>query len=314
MITAVGNPVYDEIETPFVKTDGRVLSGCSTNFCLTLAKLGMKAALVGNVGLDTKSKLGSDLARFGVEHVLFDSSETGGFNLRYFGDHGERELRLLGDAGPIARFPKEYLASEYIVFGPILGEIDSEYIRLVRSESNAKIVLDPQGILRIRRDGEIVHEKTPDVKELMSLCDIVKPNELECEVLTGIDPRVDSRTPAEIIKSWGPELVIITLAELGSVIYDGEEFIRIPPYETDAMDSTGAGDTYLGGFMYGYVNREDLHECGCMGSAVASVMIEHTGPDFPLDLAEASARRDRLLRMKSEPEFAKREGRIDGQG
>jgi len=305
IVTAVGNPVYDLIQTPFVKTDGRVLSGCSTNFCLALAKLGVKTSLVGNIGTDLKEKFAADLGRFGVEHRLFESSESGGFSLRYFGNHGERELKLLGDAGSIVAFPDEYLDSDYVVFGPILGEVDHDYIAMVRDKTNAKIVLDPQGILRNHTDGDIFHEKKPDTERLIGLCDIVKPNELECKVLTGIDPREDARTPAEMIKSWGPKLVIITLAELGSVIYDGSNFTPIPPYDTLAKDSTGAGDTYMAGFMYGYMNGWDIYECGCMGSAVASVMIENTGPDFPLTLEEADNRRRKLLQKKSETELLK---------
>ena len=300
MITAVGNPVYDMIETPFIKTDGRVLSGCSTNFCLALAKLGVKTLLVGNIGLDLKRRFSVDLERFGIDHTLYESSESGGFSLRYYGDHGERELKLLGDAGLISSFPDKYLESDFIVFGPILGEVGTDYIANVKSNSNAKIVLDPQGILRNHTDGNIFHEKKPDTEKLIGMCDIVKPNELECKVITGIDPRVDVRTPAEMIKSWGTELVIITLAELGSVIYNGDTFVQIPAYDTIAKDSTGAGDTYMGGFMYGYMNGWDLYECGCMGSAVASVMIEHTGPDFPLNLNEANQRKEKLLKMKSE--------------
>lgn len=305
MITAVGNPVYDLIETPFIRTDGRVLSGCSTNFCLALSKLGVKTSLIGNIGHDLKDKFVSDLDRFAIQHTLFESSESGGFSLHYFGNHGERELKLLGDAGSIVEFPNEYLKSDYVVFGPILGEVDYDYVAGVKANSSGKIVLDPQGILRNHTDGKIFHEKKADTEKLIGLCDVVKPNELECKVLTGIDPREDARTSAEMIKSWGPGLVIITLAELGSVIYDGSEFTPIPPFDTLAKDSTGAGDTYMAGFMYGYMNGWNLYECGCMGSSVASVMIENTGPDFPLTLEEAETRRRKLLALKSETELLK---------
>jgi sugar/nucleoside kinase (ribokinase family) len=313
MITAVGNPVYDEIETPFIKTDGRVLSGCSTNFCLALAKLGLKTSLVGNVGDDKRGDLSSDLSSFGIDHCLFSSHETAGFSIRYYGDKGERELKLLGDAGSIAGFPKERAQSDWIVFAPILAEIDHGYVEMVKAISDSKTALDPQGILRRQTEGRVYHEKGPDAERIIGLCDIVKPNELECKVLTGLDPRADSRTPAEMIKSWGPQLVIITLAELGSVIYDGERFVSVPPYETLAKDSTGAGDTYLGGFIYGQLRGWDLYESGCMGSAVASVMIEQTGPGFPLTVEEAERRCEKLLKMKSETELLDKEGRADGQ-
>ncbi len=302
MITAVGNPVYDTIETPFIRTDGRVLSGCSTNFCLALAKLGVGSTLVGNIGGEFKDMIVSDLDRFGLAYTLYDSEESGGFGLRYYGDHGERELKLLGDAGSIDSFPDECVGSDFVVFGPILGEVDLAYIENVKTMSTAQIVLDPQGILRNHRNGVIFHEKKDETEKLIGLCDIVKPNELECEVLTGIDPRINARRPAEMIKSWGPKIVVITLAELGSVIFDGADFISIPAYETIAKDSTGAGDTYMAGFMYGYIKGWNLRRCGCMGAAVASVMIEHTGPDFPLVLDETLERQQKLLRLNTEIE------------
>jgi len=49
-LVAIGNPVYDEIITPYVRTEGRVLSGCSTNACLAAKKLGLEnVALIGCV-------------------------------------------------------------------------------------------------------------------------------------------------------------------------------------------------------------------------------------------------------------------------
>ena len=52
MIVAFGNPVYDYIKTPSVTTGTRVLSGCSTNGCLALARLGHATTLVGRIGAD----------------------------------------------------------------------------------------------------------------------------------------------------------------------------------------------------------------------------------------------------------------------
>ena len=56
-VTALGNPVFDYIETPYVKTDWRVPSGCSFNAALTIGKLGGKVSAVGRVGEDFLDKL-----------------------------------------------------------------------------------------------------------------------------------------------------------------------------------------------------------------------------------------------------------------
>lgn len=298
MITAVGNPVYDLIVTPHISTEGRVLSGCSTNFALVLAKLGIPVTLIGSAGPDFAEKFETDLKRFGIQYQLLPSKQTGGFSLRYFGDHGERELALLGEADPIKSFDKAHLKADWIMLGPILQEIDEKLFDWIKKNSSAKIFLDPQGLLRGVRDGKIYHESTPSVKKIISKVDVVKPNELETKVLTGIDPRLDPYTPAEEIKSWGPKFVIITLAELGSVIYDGKDFYEIPAFETEAVDATGAGDTYAGGFVSAMTKGYDLERAGLFASSVASIMVENTGPDFELDWEEALRRTAVLDKLK----------------
>ncbi|MCI0405281.1 MAG: PfkB family carbohydrate kinase [candidate division Zixibacteria bacterium] len=298
MITAVGNPVYDLIVTPHVSTGGRVLSGCSTNFALVLAKLGIPVTLIGSAGPDFAEKFEADLKRFGIRYQLLPSKQTGGFSLRYYGDHGERELSLLGEADPIKSFEKAHLRADWIMLGPILQEIDEKLFDWIKKNSSAKIFLDPQGLLRGVREGKIYHESTSQVKKIISQVDVVKPNELETKVLTGIDPRLDPYTPAEEIKSWGPKIVIITLAELGSVIYDGKDFYEIPAFETEAVDATGAGDTYAGGFVSGMTKGYDLEKTGLFASSVASIMVENSGPDFELSWEEALRRTAVLDKLK----------------
>ncbi len=298
MITAIGNPVYDLIVTPHISTDGRVLSGCSTNFALVLAKLDIPVTLIGSAGPDFAEKFETDLKRFGIRYQLLPSKQTGGFSLRYYGDHGERELTLLGEADPVKSFDKAHLKADWIMLGPILQEIDEKLFDWIKKNSSAKIFLDPQGLLRGVREGKIYHESTPQVKKIISQVDVVKPNELETKVLTGIDPRLDPYTPAEEIKSWGPKIVIITLAELGSVIYDGKDFYEIPAFETEAMDATGAGDTYAGGFVTALTKGYDLGKAGLFASSVASIMVENTGPDFELSWEEALRRTAVLDKLK----------------
>lgn len=296
MITCVGNPVFDRIKTLRIESEGRVLSGCSTNACLALSKLGVETSLVGRVGLDFDQQFRADMERFGIRYAVEEASESGGFQLIYYDDQGNRTLDLLGDAGAITFFPEGLTSSEWILFGPILRELDLDYVRMVKSQSDAKIFVDPQGFIRTGNSGRIEHFKTDEIVEIASLADVFKPNEMECRVLTGIDPRVDYETPARTIKSWGAGLVILTLAEQGSVIYDGNDFYRIPAYATDALDSTGAGDTYAAGLIYALDHNYDYFAAGCFAGCVSSIMIENCGPDFPLTLAEAESRKERLLR------------------
>ncbi|MEW6685602.1 MAG: PfkB family carbohydrate kinase [Candidatus Edwardsbacteria bacterium] len=293
MILCIGNPVYDTIITPYIKTDGRVLSGCSTNACLALAKLGEETTLVGSIGKDYEEKFLKDLRRYNIKSFVTSSPQTGGFTLIY-PPEGERQLSVLGVADEITEIPENFLEADYVFFGSILQETSKQLFQETKKKSRAKLFLDPQGILRKINDGKILHECPPDIEEIVSLFDIVKPNEYEAEVITGINARKDAYSVVKKIHSWGCKIAIVTLAELGSVIYDGNKFYDIPAYPTKAIDSTGAGDTYAAGFIFESLRSDNLQEIGCFASAVASIMVENTGPDFPLSLTEVERRSETL--------------------
>jgi sugar/nucleoside kinase (ribokinase family) len=93
--------------------------------------------------------------------------------------------------------------------------------------------------------------------------------------------------------------VIVTLAELGSLIYDGKNFIDIPPIETEAVDATGCGDTYMAGFTFEYLKSGgDLRRSGCYASCTSTIMLENVGPDFPMSEAMIRERQEKLLAME----------------
>jgi len=300
VIVAIGNPVYDSIKTQKVDTQGRVLSGCSTNAALALSKMGEKTRLIGSVGDNMKERFVADLEKFGIAHHITPSRETGGFALEYFDDFGNRTLDLLGRAEPIDDIePEHYWDARAVLIGPILQEISGDLIDDIRRNFDGLMFCDPQGLLRdVDDNGRIFHEKPDGFEDVLGMFDIVKPNELEGKVLTGIDCREDPFEAAKVIQSWGPKIVVVTLAELGSVIYDGKQFIEIPPYEIDLVDATGAGDTYMAGFTFEYLKSGgDLRKCGCYASCTSSIMIENVGPDFPMTEAAIRERQEKLLAM-----------------
>lgn len=300
MITAIGNPVYDYIKTQKVETPGRVLSGCSTNAALALSKMGQKTHLIGAVGEDFRQQFAADLKRFDIGHTLLPSRQTGGFSLVYYDDFGNRTLDLLGRADNISTVsPNLYHDSKAVLIGPILGEISFELVAEIRRNFTGLYFCDPQGLLRgAHDDGRIFHHKPAGIEQVLGRFDIVKPNELEGKVLTGIDCRENPYEAARAIKSWGPNIVIVTLAELGSVVYDGHRFVDIPPYEVNLVDATGAGDTYMAGFTFEYLRSGgDLRRAGCYASCTSSIMIEHVGPDFVMTEAMIRTRQEQLLKM-----------------
>jgi sugar/nucleoside kinase (ribokinase family) len=154
-ILAFGNPVYDIISTPVLVRSERILSGCSTNACLAATRLGVNATLVGMVGGDYKETLEADLRERKVEFHLLPSGQTGGFSLIYYDGHGNRELTLLGVADPIQAYNGGFDGVDFILIGPILGEVNADLVIKLRSETDLPIFTDPQGLLRNQKEGQI---------------------------------------------------------------------------------------------------------------------------------------------------------------
>ena len=254
--------------------------------------------LAGCVGDDFKAQFTADLARFGIDYEVYPSDMTGGFGLVYDA-RGDRTLDVLGIANPVPQFPVAVAKADFVLLGPILGEISLGLAQKIRAATSAPILLDPQGFLRrIPGENRVEHYRNPEIDTVIPLCDIVKANEHEARLITGIDPYESEDAPERAVKrlhEMGCKIAIVTLAADGSIIYDGQELIRVPAYATNAVDPTGAGDTYAGGFMTRYSEGDgSLREVGFFASCVASVMVENTGPDFPLTRAEAD-RRTRVL-------------------
>jgi len=296
-LVGIGNPVYDSIITPLSRTDGRILSGCSTNSCLAAKRLGLdRVGLVGRIGEDYASRLRSDLTKYGIVASL-DSmdSQTGGFHLEY-DEMGNRTLQVLGIAGSIS--PKnivdDFLDARFILIGPILGEVDLGLVSFLRDSSDATLFLDPQGLIRlIGEDGKIIHECDRGLfSKILDLVDFVKPNEPESVTITGLENPVKA---LRFLQEMGNAFPLITLAEKGSVfIEDGKE-CWIPAYTTRAIDPTGAGDVYGGSFIVEYLSTNDYFESALFASAASSLMVEQVGPDFKLDPSEVR-RREAVIR------------------
>ncbi len=83
------------------------------------------------------------------------------------------------------------------------------------------------------------------------------------------------------------EVAVLTRSELGSVIVTAEHSIAVPVFRVEnVVDTTGAGDLYAAGFLYGYTQGAPLARCGALGALCAAEVIAHVGARPQRSLAE----------------------------
>ncbi|MGV3758160.1 MAG: adenosine kinase [Actinomycetota bacterium] len=73
------------------------------------------------------------------------------------------------------------------------------------------------------------------------------------------------------------EVTIITRGPAGSVVARGDVVEEIDPHPVEVVDTTGAGDLYAAGFLFGFTHGRSMAECGQLGSVAASAVLGHTG-------------------------------------
>ena len=111
--------------------------------------------------------------------------------------------------------------------------------------------------------------------------DLLFANELEILSLYQVDHFEDA-----VKKVKGHcEVAILTRSEKGCVIVSGDDVITLSAHPAHpVVDTTGAGDLFAAGFLYGYTQDKSLRDCGIMGNLIASEIITHRGarPDINL--------------------------------
>jgi ribokinase len=115
---------------------------------------------------------------------------------------------------------------------------------------------------------------------------VLMPNAVELELLTG---EADYCKGADLMIEMGVKIVAVKLGSKGCYVTDGQERLRIEPFKVKVVDTTGAGDAFCAGFLYGLINNKSLYECGRLGNFVASrsvtAMGARAGLPYTKDLA-----------------------------
>lgn len=119
----------------------------------------------------------------------------------------------------------------------------------IAKQSNTMVLLNPApGRIRSAFSDIFAAEDLPD--EVFKLCDIICPNEVELETLTGkpVKNPQDAIEAAQVLLGQGVSKVLVTLGSQGCVlVVKGEEPFHVPAVsDIQAVDTTGAGDCFIG--------------------------------------------------------------------
>jgi sugar/nucleoside kinase (ribokinase family) len=119
----------------------------------------------------------------------------------------------------------------------------------------------------------IVEDNVAFIRRLITnYVDIVFANEDEAIAFSEKDPE-----EALIDISGICEIAVVKLGKKGSLIRQNSSTFEIEPVMVNALDTTGAGDLYAAGFLYGLIQELPLQECGNIASVLASKVIEDFG-------------------------------------
>jgi ribokinase len=257
--------------TDFVQTCG----GSAANTVVGLARLGCKVGFVGKVAGDLEGKILTE--EFHKENV-----NTGGITVAKQGrsgtvmgfvdEKGDRALYIdpgVNDEIELNETNKKYASqTRFIHLTSFVGEQSFQtQEKIVRSLSkNAKVSFDP-GALYAKKGFAAL-------RTIIKNAYVALPNAGELEHLTG---KAEYRKGAETLLNEGVQIVAVKLGSRGCYIASKEEECFIEPVKVRVIDTTGAGDAFNAGFLYGLIRRRSLHECGQIGNFVASRCITRMG-------------------------------------
>ena len=125
----------------------------------------------------------------------------------------------------------------------------------------------------------------PVSDRVLSRVDLITPNEVEAEILTGIpvDGEENAGKAADYFFEKGVKNVLITMGGKGVFLATPKKRGIIPAYKVNAVDTTGAGDAFNGGLAAALAEGKDLWEAASFANALAAISVQRIGttPSMP---------------------------------
>lgn len=248
--------------------------GSAANTVHGISKMRAESGFIGAIGNDTTGKIfEKDMKAAGVETYLCIKEGDTGTAVAMVSKDGERTFAThLGAAEKLGADDldrKVFAAYDYLYLeGYLITDIELvERACTYAKDEGLKVAIDLASfnVVEAYRDSfsHIIDNYT----------DIIFANEYEAKAFTGkdaVEALEDLSTKCEI--------AIVKTGASGSLIHNGNEIIKIEPMDVKSIDTTGAGDLYAAGFLYGLANNAPLKQCGFFGTLLASNIIQIIGP------------------------------------
>ena len=247
--------------------------GSASNTSVALARLGCNVGFIGKVGHDELGSFYSDdLTNNNVTpHLLKSDLPSGRCNVLISTDSERTMATYLGAAVTLSADDLNIETFKQYDILHIEGYLVQNYNLITRAGQLAK-----EAGLMVSIDlasYNIVAENINFLQDFVAkYVDIVFANEEEATTFTKLPAEQAVHAIAQ-----QTSLAIVKVGAKGSYIKQGDTLLHIPAEKVKPIDTTGAGDVYAAGFLYGYANNLPLNRCAEIGTLCAAQVIEEIG-------------------------------------
>ncbi|MDD2344708.1 MAG: adenosine kinase [Bacteroidales bacterium] len=266
---------HQNIQLQTQKFERKMASGGSAaNTIHGLARLGIATGFIGKVGTDEMGVFfRKDMMDNKINPFLIDCLTPSGVATALVSPDSERTFAtFLGAACELeAKNIQAEIFENYHLF-----HIEGYLVQNQELIENAVKIAKDKGLM-VSLDlasYNVVEDNLEFLKRIVTdYVDIVFANEDEAKAFTGKEPE-----EALVEMSKMSEIAVVKLGSKGSLIMKDGEISRVEGKKANCIDTTGAGDIYAAGFLYGYVSGKSMSECGRIGTALATRVVELVGP------------------------------------
>ncbi len=257
--------------------------GSCCNTMIGVANLGGRASFTGMIGNDLYGEVFEEkLLSFGVKSNLRREGDLTGTSVILITPDSERTMNTCLAACSLLK--KKHIDSSDIkeskIFHTTAYLIDTApeagYHALeIAKSSNIPISFDMSDPFLIRAKKEELKKILKDYAEIVFL------NEEEAKLFTGMPPQEALTEISKLCKT-----VLIKLGAKGSLMSHEGKIYRIAPFKVSAIDTTGAGDMYAAGFLFGITNGYSVEQSGKIASFASAKQVEVIGARLDYSLKD----------------------------